>query len=181
MKASPSRSVRERGRAAFTLIELLVVIGIILILAAILTPVVNRGVGRARAALCMSHLRQIGLRMQGHIHDHDGFFPSLHNRPDRSDPRPAIDTRWPDDHAIHGCPADRRDLVGTTGTSYFWNITLNGQNVDGVFSVLGGSVPSRIPLVADKESFHPGVGDGVNIVYVDGHVGRDLRFSDSLP
>jgi len=171
-----------RRPSGFTLLELLVVIAIILVLAALLTPVVNSALAQARATACLSNLRQVGLFVQGHLHSHDGMFPVLHNRADRSDPRPALDTVWArtDEQEVLRCPSDRRGLHATTGTSYFWNVTLNGQHLDSVFSIVGGSRPSRIPLVSDKEAFHPGVADGVNIVYVDGRVGRDLNFSDSL-
>ena len=37
-------------------------------------------------------------------------------------------------------------------------------------------VQAGIPLVADKENFHKNVGDEVNVLYVDGHVTRELTF-----
>jgi prepilin-type processing-associated H-X9-DG protein len=36
--------------------------------------------------------------------------------------------------------------------------------------------PSGIPLVSDKENFHEDVGDGVNVLYGDGHVLREVQF-----
>jgi prepilin-type N-terminal cleavage/methylation domain-containing protein/prepilin-type processing-associated H-X9-DG protein len=58
-------------RPAFTLIELLVVIAIIAILAAILFPVFAQAREKARAAACVSHLKQIGMAWAMYAQDHD--------------------------------------------------------------------------------------------------------------
>ena len=53
---------RGRGRGqAFTLIELLVVIAVILVLAAIALPVMQRAAAQGRRASCASRVRQIGV------------------------------------------------------------------------------------------------------------------------
>jgi prepilin-type N-terminal cleavage/methylation domain-containing protein/prepilin-type processing-associated H-X9-DG protein len=59
---------RRRG---FTLIEVLVVIGIIVIIAAMLLPVLSRARGKARQATCSAHLRQIGLALEMYADDCD--------------------------------------------------------------------------------------------------------------
>ena len=63
------------AEAAFTLIELLVVIAIIAILAAILFPVFSTARERARAASCLSNLRQITLGTLMYVQDNDEMFP----------------------------------------------------------------------------------------------------------
>jgi prepilin-type N-terminal cleavage/methylation domain-containing protein/prepilin-type processing-associated H-X9-DG protein len=65
---------KERG---FTLIELLVVIAIIAILAAILFPVFAQAREKARSAMCLSNLKQIGTASAMYILDYDGqYFPA---------------------------------------------------------------------------------------------------------
>ena len=56
---------------------------------------------------------------------------------------------------VFRCPADDRGLYATSGTSYFWNFLVNGQDIGRLFSLAGGTEPDRIPLVSDKEPFHP--------------------------
>jgi prepilin-type processing-associated H-X9-DG protein len=57
------------------LIELLVVIAIIAILAAILFPVFAQAREKARAATCISNLKQLGLGMVMYSQDYDETFP----------------------------------------------------------------------------------------------------------
>ncbi|MEM6392698.1 MAG: type II secretion system protein [Planctomycetota bacterium] len=180
-------------RPAFSLIELLVVLIILGALIAIAVPVYRSTRDAARSAVCLSNLRQLGIALNAYLNTTDGTLPTLNNRAALTDPGPALDTLFappgfpeitPD---LHRCPADTEAIHANSGTSYFWNFTLDGQSVDTLFSIAGGSPPgtptstSTIPVLSDKEGFHPHLEDRINILYADGHASNNLSFLDTLP
>src|SRR4051794_17542851 len=70
-----SRAMHHHRQAAFTLIELLVVVAVIAILAALLFPVFTQARDKARQAVCLSNLRQIGSGLAMYIQDYDERLP----------------------------------------------------------------------------------------------------------
>ena len=71
----PSHYSPRPTRPAFTLIELLVVISIIALLIAILLPVLGTARDAAKAAMCLSNQRQLGLATYTYTNDYKGAFP----------------------------------------------------------------------------------------------------------
>ncbi len=61
-------------RKGFTLIELLVVVAIIAVLVAILLPALNSARSSAKATVCLSNLRQIGVAMEYYKTEYSGYF-----------------------------------------------------------------------------------------------------------
>lgn len=70
-------SAHSKRRHGFTLVELLVVIGIIATLVAILLPTLGRAREAARAATCLSNLRQINTAFILFAHDNRGYLPQI--------------------------------------------------------------------------------------------------------
>ncbi len=157
---------------AFTLVELLVVIAIIAVLLGLAFPAVNKGLQQAKTVRCLSNLKGIGLALQTYI-DSAGSqrMPILFNRLDINQDMPAMDTVLldGDNPESFNCPADKRDLYETTGTSYFWNEDLNEQPLSSL-NTFNIEVHALIPVMSDKEAFHPELPLGVNLLYADYHV-----------
>ncbi len=163
----------------FSAVEILVVMVIVALLAGIATPMMRHAKANARSTLCMGKLRSIGIALNDYFGDHGMTFPTLvAARESRSQDDPALDTEllpYVTDDSAFSCPADH-EYWEKTGSSYFWNSLLNGQKVANI-EMLGKKRSSAgVPIASDKENFHQRVGDGVNVLYADGHVLRELQF-----
>ncbi len=187
----PGRCAAPRGVSAvasarvagFSLIELLVVIGIITLLVAITIPAVNSARLTARTTTCLSNVRQVGVMLNAYLVTSNGVMPTLHNREDKATPLPAMDTalvRPGEGTAVFRCPADAKGIFDVSGSSYLWNFLVNGQKVESMFSLIGGRDASKIPLVSDKEGWHPEIRDKLVVLYADGHASRTLSFLADL-
>ena len=168
-------------RAAFTLIELLVVIGVIAVLGGLAYPAYRHVTQNAKAAACLSNLRQISAGLSSYLNDHDMIMPTLLiARDSKQTDVPVIDNTlnpYVPNPAVFGCPADTdKHFYENTGTSYCWNVALNGQAVANLNFLQLATDTSHIPVISDKEGFHPYLQDKVNILYADGHATKDVKF-----
>jgi len=71
---SKEGNTAHKSRTNFTIIELLVVISIIIILAGILLPALNKARTKSSAIACLSNLKQLGLASIQYGNDSDSYF-----------------------------------------------------------------------------------------------------------
>jgi prepilin-type processing-associated H-X9-DG protein/prepilin-type N-terminal cleavage/methylation domain-containing protein len=81
-------------RTAFTLIELLVVVAIIAVLVSILLPSLSKARAAARAVVCQSSLRQIGLGFTSYAQSNNDNFPAVYGTDMSSPTVPTTDSEW---------------------------------------------------------------------------------------
>ncbi|MDB6152776.1 MAG: hypothetical protein JWL90_1229 [Chthoniobacteraceae bacterium] len=167
-------------KRGFTLIELLVVIAITAVLAALASAGFSRVMEGSRSTACFSNLRQLGAGLGSYLADHNMTMPVMHaGRRSKSEDIPVPDNvlnAYIKDPALFRCPADKGGIAAATGTSYNWNVALNGQSLASLSFLNLADQQSRIPVLADKEGFHLHEDKKVNILYADGHATRNLNF-----
>jgi prepilin-type N-terminal cleavage/methylation domain-containing protein/prepilin-type processing-associated H-X9-DG protein len=178
-------------RRAFTLVELLVVLAVIGILAALLLPAIVGTKEGGRSTVCLNNLHQIGIGLQIYVQENQNKLPVMQNVGTNT-PAPPV-TGPPinvvllpfesGNSNVFRCPSDNQNLFALTGTSYFWNTALNGQDADHL-TVLNMPFPqNQIPLVSDKDKFHisRGAARAVNYLYADGHIKNLMEMQSSGP
>jgi prepilin-type N-terminal cleavage/methylation domain-containing protein len=219
-KSKKSRGGCRLGHA-FTLVELLVVIAVIGVLASLLLPALARTKDQGRNTVCVSNLRELGVATRVYAGDNNNIMPAAELLPtspiNPTNPLPRIcDVLGPDlgksggttnSSLVFKCPADAEGRFATEGSSYEWNIDLNGHRMDETTSetlqfafkwagpvgggpsgsggpqTTNGTIqlmfpPSTTPLFTDYDDFHPrSLASGKNVEFMDGHV-TALEVSD---
>jgi len=149
---------RRQPLLGFTLTELLVVIAIIATLGGIAYPVSMSMIAKSREASCLGNLRQIGAGLQAYLSDNNQRMPVLAlGRASKSSLEPVLETvllPYVGGADVFRCPADHKRFADT-GSSYNWNVTQNGLHITKLSSFGIEDRPELIPLVSDKESWHP--------------------------
>ncbi len=176
---------------AMSLIELLVALGIVAILAALLTGASQNIFGNSKSTACLANLRQIGFAILQYSNDHNGYLPT---------PGGSADTNaaaaWPQalmDYDISMtkksrvliCPADPDPAKTRNGYSYAMNGNLNASldTKTGTYQPLRMITipkPAQIILFADSIASKNGrsVGQSTvqflhgkksNVLFLDGH------------
>ena len=145
MTSTQAPFARQKMRPkAFTLLELLVVIGIIVILAALLLPVLGRAKTKARNIACVNQLKQLGVAARLYAEDNGGQLPAAEllpsNPTDPQHPLPRISSILGPyvskaagtnvSAPVFKCPVDNDWFFEVEGSSYQWNAGLNGQRID---------------------------------------------------
>ncbi len=110
------KRTKSDRKGGFTLIELLVVVAIIAILAAMLLPALSQARERARAAVCMSNMKQVGIAFEMYKNDFDSLYPDNPNWKSKLWQYVSAETR----DKISKCPS--RPQI----TKWFWG---QGYNV----------------------------------------------------
>jgi len=168
----------------FTLVELIVVMAVVAVLATLAFPISSRVIQSSKAAGCVSNLRNLGVALQSYLGEHNQIMPPTlaAGRQSTSQDVPVIDNTlnaYVGDPRVFACPADNQGIAAASGTSYYWNSALDGQSAANLQFLFANGQNSEIPVLCDKEGFHPYASNKVNLLYADGHASQNLIFVTS--
>jgi prepilin-type N-terminal cleavage/methylation domain-containing protein len=165
-------------KRGFSLIELLASIAVIAVLTAIIVPSMSVVRARADSVNCLGNLRSLGVALSSYLAENQMKMPELEAaRADKSEDVPVIDNTldaYLSSPKVFLCPSDGEEGK-VTGTSYYWNSTLNGQPLASLNFLALFSDHTKIPVLVDKEGWHKKTKEKVNHLFADGHATNELR------
>lgn len=166
---------QDLNNEGFTLLEVMIVIAIVAALVGISVPITRAMVAKSKESVCLGNLRQIGMAIELYVRDNSGVLPNLAiGRDDKTSDIPVLETvliQYVESEEVFRCPADYEEF-GKTGCSYHWNHLQSGRLMTQML-FFGEDKPERIPLVSDKEDWHP---KGTNFLYADYSSSSKVRF-----
>jgi hypothetical protein len=157
----------------------MVVIAVIVVLAGLLLPVLGLAKGKAQSAKCISNLRQLGIAVRLYADDNRGRLPSaqafLGSQTNVPVQLPSLQellaARGGALSNVFKCPGDRDGVFDRDGSSYEWNVSVNGRILHRIGQNRSDESGSATFLLRDREDWHPG--GRKNAVYVDGRAGKE--------
>ncbi len=168
---------RNEALRGFTMVELLVVVAILAVLAGIGVAVGGPMIAKSRQAACLNQLRSIGVALQAYVQDNNQFLPEMEaGRNSKGADVPVMDVvlaPYLENPDAFRCPEDKEEFE-KSGSSYLWNNTQSGKHVTRLSFFGIEDRPDKIPLISDKEAWHP---DGTNFLYADLSSSSQIRFA----
>jgi hypothetical protein len=150
---------------------------IIAVLAGLLLPALGAARRKADSVRCLNNLRQVGLALRMYAEDHDARLPRARavSETNRTAVLPAIhellDPYLGGTRDVYRCPEDEEGWFERAGSSYEWNVSVNGRILHRLGERPGDGDVTRLHLMRDMEPWH--WRGRRNAVFADGRAGRE--------